>query len=161
MIYEYTCDTCQVSYIGSSINQSRFQFFQHLWYSCRIKSLLATPVKYSIREHFYDNDHPIKLSNFSMVTSIKNVSELRILESMYIKNQNPNLNKDFSFAPLYVLYFFFVRLYLCNIYPVNMQSVCRVVCRGSMYMQTMTLYKFVFVKYIYFLFINFVLYWFR
>ena len=71
MIHKYPCDTCQMSYIGSSIEQSRFRFFQHLGYTCRTESLLANPVKCSIRQHCCDNDHPIKLSSFTIVASIK------------------------------------------------------------------------------------------
>ena len=86
-----------------ALNNLGFNFFKHLGYSCRIESLLATPVKSSIQKQCYINDHPIKLSNFSIVTSTKNVSELRLLEPMYIQIQNPILNEDFSSLPLYVV----------------------------------------------------------
>ena len=87
IIYKYTCDKWQVSYIGSSIKQSRISLLKDLGYSCRTESLLAIPVKSSIREHHYD-----KFSTFFVATSTKDkyVSELRILKSMYIKKLKSN-----------------------------------------------------------------------
>ena len=84
----------------------------------RAESLLATSVKFSIREYCYDNEHPVELSTFSMVTSNKNVSELWILESIYIKNENQILNKDFSSSPLCSV-IFFLSDHVCAIYMSN------------------------------------------
>ena len=99
IIYKYTCETCQASYVGSSTKQAKFRFSQHLGISPRTMLPLSSPPFSSIRNHCYDHDHRIKMSNFSIVCTSKS-SDIRILESLYIYKLKPNLNLDQSASQL-------------------------------------------------------------
>ena len=99
IVYKYTCDTCQASYIGSSTKQAKFRFSQHIGISPRTMLPLNSPPFSSIRNHCSDLDHRIKMSNFSIMCTSE-VSDIRILESLYIFKIKPTLNLDQSASPL-------------------------------------------------------------
>ena len=99
IIYRYTCDACQASYIGSTMKQAKVRFSQHLGVSHRTSLPLSSNIKSSIRDHCETMDHRIKLSNFTILSSCE-FSNIRILESLYIKQFRPSLNIDQSAAPL-------------------------------------------------------------
>ena len=99
IIYKYTCDACQASYIGSTLKQSKVRFFQHIGISHRTHQPLTSNIKSSIRDHCHSSDHRIKISNFSILAN-SNASNIRILESLYIKILRPSLNIEQSAAPL-------------------------------------------------------------
>ena len=98
IIYRYTCDACQASYIGSTMKQAKVRFSQHLGISHRTSLPLSSNIKSSIRDHCETMDHRIKLSNFTILSSCE-FSNIRILESLYIKQFRPSLNIEQSAAP--------------------------------------------------------------
>ena len=99
IVYKYTCDTCQASYVGSSTKQAKVRFSQHLGISPRTMLPLNSPPFSSIRNHCYDQNHRIKISNFSIICTSK-FSDIRTLESLYIHNLKPTLNLDQSASQL-------------------------------------------------------------
>ena len=100
IVYKYTCDTCQASYVGSSTKQAKFQFSQHIGISPRTMLPLNSPPFSSIRNHCSDLDHRIRMSNFSIISTSKS-SDIRILESLYIFKLKPTLNLDQSASQLF------------------------------------------------------------
>ena len=101
IVYLYTCDACQATYVGSSVKQSIVRYHQHLGTSHRTSLPLKNPVDSSIRKHCHDSDHQIKISNFSIIAQ-SNSSDIRILESLLIRKLKPSLNIDSSAHPLYI-----------------------------------------------------------
>ena len=101
IIYKYTCDTCQASYIGSTQKQARVRYCQHAGISFRTLRPVNTSIASNIHSHCSDSDHMFKFENFSILDSASR-EKLRILESLYIKSEKPQLNSDQSSHPLYV-----------------------------------------------------------
>jgi hypothetical protein len=92
VVYKYTCDCCQQSYIGSTILQMFIRCSRHKGVSFRTDRPLTKPEKSSIREHSHSNDHPLKLENFTILDTCRNSHSLRILESIYIRKLLPSIN---------------------------------------------------------------------
>ena len=94
IIYEYICDVCQASYIGCTTKQSRVRYFQHLGRSYRTDKVSSQPSHSNIRNHALEHGHPIALSNFKILDSANNLSDLKLLETMYIQSTKPFLNSE-------------------------------------------------------------------
>ena len=94
VVYKYTCNCCQQFYIGSTTLQMFVRTSQHHGRSFRTGSHLTQPPNSSIRNHCFDKDHPFKLENFSIISSVNHESDLRILESIHIWKERPTLNQN-------------------------------------------------------------------
>ena len=75
---------------------------QHKGISFRTGKTLSTMSLSKIRENAIEKNHPIKEINFKILDSC-NRNQLRLLESIYIHQQNSNLNDQASSAPLFIL----------------------------------------------------------
>ena len=104
IIYEYKCGTCQVSYIGSSIRQSKIRFSEHLGISYRTDNPLSHPQIFAPRKHCNSTNHQLNYHDFTIIDS-HSASQfgLHILESIYISTRRPALNVDQSSIPLHIL----------------------------------------------------------
>ena len=100
IIYKFSCGTCQGSYIGSTTKQSRIRFFQHLGMSPRTNRPVSCPTHSSPKNHCHNNNHPFSINQFQIIDTANNELDLRILESLYINQEKPNLNIDKSAYPL-------------------------------------------------------------
>ena len=100
IIYEFQCESCQDSYIGSTTKQAKVRFSQHLGVSPRTDRHVTSPSHSSPRQHCENKNHPFKYSNFSIIDAAPDELQLRIMESLYILNQHPALNLDRSSIPL-------------------------------------------------------------
>jgi hypothetical protein len=61
------------------------------------------PEKSSIRDHSLQYDHPLKSRNFSIIGSINNHFDLRVLESIHIHHFHPQMNDNQSAVPLHIV----------------------------------------------------------
>ena len=102
IIYKYTCGQCQSIYIGETQKQLAFRISQHRGISFRTSQPLGTVTHSKIRDHSINSDHPIKEDNFKIIDSAT-LSDLRILESIYIHKHMPNLNSQGSSHQLFIL----------------------------------------------------------
>ena len=104
IIYKFSCPNCQFGYIGSSTRSFKLRMDAHLGISSRTGLPLSNPEKSAIRDHT-DNICKCRLEhkNFEIVDNISNENELRILESIYIAKEKPQLNRDSTAVPLYIL----------------------------------------------------------
>ena len=101
IVYKYTCDVCQASYIGSTQKQARVRYCQHAGISFRTLRPVNSSISSSIYSHCNDSDHRFSFQNFSILDSTSRY-DLRVLESLFIKSDKPKLNSDQSAHPLYV-----------------------------------------------------------
>ena len=97
VVYQYMCDCCEQSYIGSTKLQMFYRCSQHCSVSHRTGRHITKSMSSSIRLHSQNHDHPFKLSNFTILDSCNSTDELRILESLYINKLKPTLN-DYQLA---------------------------------------------------------------
>ena len=100
VVYEYKCDSCIQSYIGSTSVNMFIRIAQHRGVSYRTDRFLAKPTKSSIRDHCDGENHQFKLDNFTVRDSTHNTTDLRILESIYIRRYRPQMNDMDSVVPL-------------------------------------------------------------
>ena len=69
VIYQYTCDCCQLSYIGSTALQLFRRCALHRGISFRTGTMLTRPDNSAIRDHCFNNEIPFKISHFNVIDS--------------------------------------------------------------------------------------------
>ena len=104
VVYEYTCDCCQRSYIGSTVLQMFVRSARHAGVSHRTGKPYSSPEYSSIREHCNSTGHCFKYDNFSVIDSCTNSdSDLRLLETIHIYRNKPYLNRNQTAMPLNII----------------------------------------------------------
>lgn len=101
VIYQYKCDICMESYIGKTKRHLKTRIHEHQGLSVRTGKRLLCPMQSQIREHFLDNDHPIKRDNFKIIGAGRHDLDLLILESLHINKSKPKINLDSSSTELF------------------------------------------------------------
>ena len=99
VVYKFTCPSCQAGYIGSTLRALRFRTDEHLGQSSRTGRRLNTPPHSAVRDHSELCGVILSKSSFEVIDSCPN-SNLRTLESLYIKTLKPQLNNSLSAVPL-------------------------------------------------------------
>ena len=101
-IYKWSCPNCRAHYIGSSSRNLYVRAAEHAGLSYRTGQPLSSPPQSSIRDHavICNSIQYINSDHFQIIGTSKNTTELRILESIFIKRENPPLNNTFSAFPL-------------------------------------------------------------
>ena len=104
LIYQYCCPRCGSAYVGMTTRYFYMRVAEHRGVSFRTGKLLTTPLHSNIRYHV-ENTCPGSLSidHFSIKSSSSNPINLRILESLFIKQLNPKLNLTNSSYPLEIV----------------------------------------------------------
>ena len=100
IIYNFKCPNCQFGYIGSSVRALKTRIHDHIGSSNRTGRPLTNPQNSAIRDHVNDCRCSINPLDFKIIDTANNHSDLRILESLYIKYLKPALNRDLSALPL-------------------------------------------------------------
>ena len=91
-------------YVGSSIRTLQTRVMEHSGISARTGRPLASPLQSSVRSHSERcGGYRVELDQFDVIGSRTNQVELRLLESLYIMKENPNLNATDSAFPLKIL----------------------------------------------------------
>ena len=92
VIYTYSCALCNECYTGSTQRQLQCRIAEHLGISVRTGLPLSRKSYSAIYDHREEKDHPINKKNFKIVGRSFNVSNLRLLESLYILKNGPKMN---------------------------------------------------------------------
>jgi len=103
LVYKFSCAQCASEYVGSTVRTLRTRVAEHCGRSFRTLRPLANPPHSAIRDHSESCNQPISNDNFTILASIKNQTDLRLLESMYIFKLKPILNNDQSAFPLSIV----------------------------------------------------------
>ena len=104
LVYEFRCAECctPVSYVGSTKRHLYERIAQHANRSARTGKLLNSRPSSNIFDHSINCSCKIDIDNFRILNYGKNEFELRILESLYIKRNNPTLNADLASIQLFI-----------------------------------------------------------
>jgi hypothetical protein len=103
IVYKYSCECCNASYIGSTHQGMSVRIGQHRGISHRTDRPLSTVMHSLPRNHAEEYNHPINTNNFTIINSSSNSGDLFILESLHIQRDKPNLiNIRQSAAPLFI-----------------------------------------------------------
>ena len=103
VVYQYKCHCCQQCYIGSTMLQLFVRASKHRGISHRTGRHLNNPETSAIRNHSENLDHPIKLDNFSVIERANTVEDIRILESIRIRKDSPEINNNQLSLPLNIV----------------------------------------------------------
>jgi hypothetical protein len=104
VVYQYSCDRCKSSYIGSTCVQFLMRQCQHAGLSHRTFFPLNTTTKSSIRDHCKNSQCTFKNTNFKIIDSLSGgIHDLRILESLHITTVKPKINEFRSATPLNIV----------------------------------------------------------
>ena len=98
VIYKFTCPSCQAGYFGSTFRAFKNRTDEHIGQSSRTGRWLQSPPHSAVREHAELCDFILKKEHFEIIDTCHN-NNLRLLESLYIKVNKPQLNNMLSAAP--------------------------------------------------------------
>ena len=104
IIYQFTCENCSSSYVGSTIRTLHERVNEHMGKSFLTGSTLSSPKASSIREHSNRTKHPLRADNFKIIGRSMPSDHIRLLESVYIRYLNPDLNDLESAMPLNIIW---------------------------------------------------------
>ena len=97
----FKCAVCSNCYLGSSNRSLAVRASEHAGISYRTKKPLAQPLQSSIREHSENTcNKQVDIEEFSILFKGSYLNEIRIAESLLIKNLKPTLNHEVSSFPL-------------------------------------------------------------
>ena len=104
VVYKFSCASCGASYLGSTQKSLYCRVQQHAGKSFRTGLPLSKPVESSIREHCH-NVCKINFSidDFNVIDRESSEFKLRLLESVHIHKQKPELNNMMSASPLHIV----------------------------------------------------------
>ncbi|KAL7637064.1 UNVERIFIED_CONTAM: hypothetical protein RMT77_012822 [Armadillidium vulgare] len=102
VVYLFKCSGCNSCYVGQTGLQLQLRIHKHLGTSFRTQFPFSSPETSAIRNHAHSLDHPFHSSNFSILSSNSNDIDRKILESLFIKRLQPDLNSSSSSFPLLI-----------------------------------------------------------
>ena len=103
IVYKYSCAHCASgTYVGSTMRVAYMRFAEHEGISFCTGLPLNQPKHSSIREHTA-RCGPFDRSKFAIIGQEKSEVHLRILESLFIQQEKPELNDMQSSFPLYIV----------------------------------------------------------
>ena len=103
LIYKFGCVQCTSSYIGMTSRRLLMRVAEHAGRSFRTGKILSQPAHSAVRCHAQCCGCPITIDNFKIINYSSNSFDLKILESLHIFKQKPNLNNSLSSFPLSVI----------------------------------------------------------
>ena len=90
--YQYSCGSCNATYIGMTARHLRQRVCEHLGVSSRIGNELQVKVQSAIRDHSELSGHPLISENFKIISTAGHPTDLPILEELSIASNKPSLN---------------------------------------------------------------------
>ena len=103
VIYKFECPNCPVGeYYGSTYRALKIRIDEHIGQSSRTGFPLSSPPQSEVRDHSIKCNFLLKFEHFKIVDYCNSAKDLRILESLYIKQCKPRLNCTSSATPLLV-----------------------------------------------------------
>ena len=101
IVYMYKCAICDNCYLGSSNRSLAIRVSEHQGRSYRTKQLVSRPLQSAVRDHSENScSKMVSSDEFSIIYKGNNNIDIRIAESLLIKELKPTLNNDTSSYPL-------------------------------------------------------------
>ena len=100
-VYFFKCTGCNSCYYGLSERHSKIRWYDHIGLSWRTGSKIVG-VRTEIKDHSRTCKTTAQIENFKIIESEHNPIKLKILESLYIKRDRSNLNKNVYSTPLFL-----------------------------------------------------------
>ena len=93
-IYNFTCGSCNASYIGKTFRHMKVRVSEHQGVSPRTGKHLKGTLPTSVRDHMLDCNHIVTWDDFKVLGREYNHWLLEIKKSLFIKRDRPLLNKN-------------------------------------------------------------------
>ena len=101
LVYRFTCSDCNIRYYGTTERHGKTRWSEHMGVSLRTgKSIKG--LRTAIRDHLLEQEHKISFDDFSFLATDSDHFRLIIKESLCIKKDKPQLNKNLYSTPLFL-----------------------------------------------------------
>ena len=102
VVYKFQCGKCNFSYYGESDRHLKVRSGEHIGISPLTFKKVKPSAESSVRDHLLFCNHEPSFDDFTILAHGTNKFLLEIKESLLIKRDKPELNKNISSAPLYL-----------------------------------------------------------
>ena len=102
VVYKFQCGLCNESYYGENIIHLDIRSGEHIGVSPLTGKKVKSIKNSAVRDHLLHCNYLPSFDNFSILAHEKKTFFLEIKESLLIMRDKPSLNRNISFAPLYV-----------------------------------------------------------
>ena len=93
-VYKFKCGSCTASYYGKTYRHMKVRVSEHQGVSPRTGKRIKGTLSTSVRDHMLDCDHRVSWEDFSIIGRGSNHYLLETKESLFIKRDNPSLNRN-------------------------------------------------------------------
>ena len=114
-VYHFTCTGCNSCYIGLAERHTYVRWCDHLGVSWRSGQPIVG-VQTEIKSHIATCKTSCDFDNFKVLTGDSDVMRLKIKESLLIKKDGPNLNKNVYSTPLYLFWIYWLSAHIYLLY---------------------------------------------
>ena len=101
-IYNFTCGSCNASYIGKTFRHMKVRVSEYQGVSPRTGKHLKGTFSTSVRDHMLDYNHIVAWDDLKVLGRESNHWLLEIKESVFIKRDRPSLNKNIYSQELFL-----------------------------------------------------------
>ena len=102
VVYKYTCGRCNSTYYGETDRHLKVRLGEHIGISPLTFKKTKSSKESTIRDHLLNCNNILSFEEFTILTNRNNKFNLEIKESLLIKGDRPILNKNISFAKLFL-----------------------------------------------------------
>ena len=102
VIYEYKCEDCGSSYVGSTTRCLYERMCEHMGISFLTGRKVSKPRNSSIHDHSTKYSHNMNPNSFKIIGQANKYDNILLLESVHIKYNHPDLNDMYSSYPLHL-----------------------------------------------------------
>ena len=93
-VYKFKCGSCTASYYGKTYRHLKVRVSEHQGVSRRTGKRVKGTLSTSVRDHMLVCDHTVAWEDFSIINRESDHYLLEIKESLFIKRDNPSLNRN-------------------------------------------------------------------
>ena len=93
-VYKCKCGSCTASYYGKTYRHMKVRLSEHQGVSPRTVKWVKGTLSTSVRDHMLNCDHTVAWEDFSIIGRESNHYLLKTKESLFIKRDNPSLNRN-------------------------------------------------------------------
>ena len=102
VVYKYTCGRCNSAYYGETDRHLKVRLGEHIGISPLTFKKTKSSKESTIHDHLLNCNNILSFEEFTILTNRNNKFNLEIKESLLIKGDRPILNKNISFAKLFL-----------------------------------------------------------
>ena len=101
-IYNFTCQSCNASYIGKTFRHMKVRVSEHQGVSLQTGKHLKGTLSTSVSNHMLDCNHIVAWDDFKVLDRESNHWLLEIKESLFIKRDRPLFSKNIYSEELFL-----------------------------------------------------------